>query len=341
MKQKSITNFKVCIKCMTFNHAHYIEDAMNGFCIQQTNFPFVAIIMDDASTDGESEVIKQYLQEHFDLEDKNTVRNEETDNYLMTFARHKENHNCFFAVYLLKYNHYSIKKDKKPYYKEFFEKIKYVTLCEGDDYWTHPMKLQMQVDFLDSQDTCHFCYCKAYRYIQKNEKTEGIWGGKISTLDQALVSENVIPTFTICYSKQYWKKYIDEISPSDKGWRLGDLPLFLWFAANGGIHYLDIFVGIYRVLEESASHSKSPVKTEAFLKDVMNIKLLFDERYNDSKRQKEIQDIFSRKFMNLYAYTFLSANQLFVAFQSINKKNICDLFYLLRGLVYIIANYGK
>lgn len=107
-----MSNYTIYIECMTFNHAPYIEDAMNGFCMQETRFPFVAVIMDDASSDGEPEVIKQYLHEHFDLEDKEIARNEETDDFILTFARHKENHNCFFAVYLLKYNHYSIGKAK-------------------------------------------------------------------------------------------------------------------------------------------------------------------------------------------------------------------------------------
>lgn len=314
---------------------------MNGFCIQQTDFPFVAVIIDDASIDGEQDVITRYLQKNFDLEEQSVAQHEETDDYILTFARHKTNVNCFFAVYLLKYNYYQLKKNKGAMYERWYENTPYFAICEGDDYWTHHHKLQMQVDYLDSQDSCRFCYCKAKRYIQKKKIIEGTWGGEVSTLDQALISENVIPTFTICYSKKYWKKYIDDIYPSVKGRRLGDLPIFLWFAANGGIHYLDEFVGVYRVLEESASHSKSPTKTEAFLKDVMYIKLLFDKKYNDSNRQKEIQDIFFRKFMNLYAFSFRSASHLFGAFKSINKKSIRDLIYLLHGFVFIIANKIK
>ena len=61
-------DFLVCARCFTYNHAPYIEDAMNGFCMQQTHFPYVCVIVDDASTDGESEVIKNYLQTHFDLD---------------------------------------------------------------------------------------------------------------------------------------------------------------------------------------------------------------------------------------------------------------------------------
>ena len=48
-----MSNYTVCIDCITFNHAPYIVDAMNGFCMQKTNFPFVAVIIDDARTELE------------------------------------------------------------------------------------------------------------------------------------------------------------------------------------------------------------------------------------------------------------------------------------------------
>ena len=59
--------FKVCCRCFTFNHAKFITDTMNGFTMQQTSFPFVCTIVDDASTDGEQQVICKYLEEDFDL----------------------------------------------------------------------------------------------------------------------------------------------------------------------------------------------------------------------------------------------------------------------------------
>lgn len=63
------TDFKVRINCMTYNHVPYIADTMNGFCMQETTFPYLCTIFDDASTDGEPEVIRRYLQEHFLMDD--------------------------------------------------------------------------------------------------------------------------------------------------------------------------------------------------------------------------------------------------------------------------------
>lgn len=151
-------HFKVRIQCMTYNHAPYIEDAMNGFCLQQTDFPFLAVVVDDASTDGEPEVIKNYLAEHFDNEALDLPTPDETDEYVRVFARHKENKNCYFLVLFLKYNHYSTKKAKLTSIADLLRPIPYIALCEGDDYWTDPRKLQRQVDFLEGHPEYSLCF---------------------------------------------------------------------------------------------------------------------------------------------------------------------------------------
>ena len=150
---QTISHFKVSVWCNTYNQTSYIKDTMDGFCMQQTSFPFVCLIMDDASTDGEPEVIKQYLNDHFDTE-----WTKETEDYHLTLARHQENKNCYFAVYLLKYNHYSIKKPRLKYYREVTDEIDYVALCEGDDYWTDAHKLQKQADALDANPQATLVY---------------------------------------------------------------------------------------------------------------------------------------------------------------------------------------
>ena len=104
--------FKVRVDCMTFNHSKYIKDAMNGFTMQQTDFPFVCTIVDDASTDGEQDVIRKYVEEHFDLSIDGVSYERETDYAHIIYAQHKTNKNCFFVVLFLKENHYSQNKDK-------------------------------------------------------------------------------------------------------------------------------------------------------------------------------------------------------------------------------------
>lgn len=157
-------NFKVWVRCATFNHASYITATMDGFCLQQTNFPYVCIIIDDASTDGNQAVIEQYLHDYFDTEWL-----KETDDYHLTLARHKENKNCYFAAYLLKYNHYSIKKSKDVYYQDLIAGTAYIALCEGDDYWTDEYKLQKQADALDANPQAVMVYT-GFRNIDAEDK---------------------------------------------------------------------------------------------------------------------------------------------------------------------------
>ena len=160
-------SFKVWVRCATFNHAPYITATMDGFCMQQTDFPYVCVIFDDASKDGEQEVLRKYLREHFEAPEAGACV--ETDDYHLTFARHQENKNCYFAVFLLKYNHFSIKKSRDEYAKDIISGVKYVAMCEGDDYWTDEHKLQKQVDALDANHHAMMVYTN-FRVIDGENK---------------------------------------------------------------------------------------------------------------------------------------------------------------------------
>jgi glycosyltransferase involved in cell wall biosynthesis len=137
--------------------------------MQQTDFPFVCAIVDDASTDGEQIVLRGYLNANFDLQDKSVSYEKDTEYGHVTFARHKTNENCFFAVTYLKENHYSQKKPKVQYLTEWMD-AKYIALCEGDDYWTDPQKLQKQVSFLEEHLDYSLC-CHRYKIYNQNEGT--------------------------------------------------------------------------------------------------------------------------------------------------------------------------
>lgn len=179
IENNNTPDFLVRIRCMTFNHAPFIEDTMNGFCMQQTNFPFIAIICDDASTDGEQEVIRKYLTENFLQDDiYHTWENEDA---FFFYSRHKVNVNCYFFVVLLKNNYYSQGKDKEPLWNHFIKESKYIATCEGDDYWIAPNKLQKQVDFLETHQDYVLCCHETKRY---NQNTGELYFQKHRILDK-------------------------------------------------------------------------------------------------------------------------------------------------------------
>lgn len=148
-------DYLVLCDTITYNHAPYIRDAMDGFTMQQTNFPFVCYIIDDASTDGEQGVIKAYMDEHFQM-DNAEFYDLELANVIV--AKHNTNPNCTFAVYLLKRNLWKEPTLKYSHRIPWENRCKYIALCEGDDYWTDSMKLQKQVDFLESHPDYSMCF---------------------------------------------------------------------------------------------------------------------------------------------------------------------------------------
>ena len=243
--------FKVWVRCITYNHALYIIEALDGFCMQQTDFPYVCTIYDDASTDGEQEVIRAYLQEHFNLEDKEVTRYDETDDYTMVFAQHKDNKNCFFAVYYLKYNHYRVKKSKAPYLREW-SYIKYEAICEGDDYWTHPKKLQRQVDFLDSHPEHSLCFHANYSLYKDNRKNAYYPYRKdveVCPMKDIILSGG---NFMATASMVFVAKLASGYRTWSKSIKVGDGPLMLTLAERGRVGYINEVMCCYRVAAEGS-----------------------------------------------------------------------------------------
>ena len=285
-------NYLVCVRCFTFNHTKYITEALNGFCMQETTFPYICTIVDDASTDGEQDVIRNYLQKNFALEDKSTVRDEETDDYKLLFAQHKTNKNCFFAVLYLKYNHYSnpaIKSRKFKYISEWHDNAKYSALCEGDDYWTDPMKLQKQVDFMETHPDYGMIYTGHRRYIQKESRF--VEGHNESQDFNDLLFANKIATHTVMLRMSLWNDYYKEIEPiaKQRRWKMGDTPLWLYIMAHSKTHYLPDITGVYRKLDNSMCHFTSFTKGRDFWISHYDMSLFFAKRYNVPVRiQKKI-----------------------------------------------------
>lgn len=326
--------YMVRVNCLTYNQVSYIEDAMNGFCIQETNFPFVCTILDDNSTDGEQEVIKNYLEAHFDLDNSYVVRNEETDDFYLTYARHKTNKNCYFAVLYLKYNHYSIRKPKKPYIEEWGD-TKYVALCEGDDYWIDPLKLQKQVDYMEDHPQCSLCYASVSVYNQEFHSFETTGIGEPCDSFENLLRKNVIPTLTVLYRQTTRNGYEEEISPSSHNWSLGDYPLWLWLALKGGIHYFNEKMGVYRKTVGSASHPTSADKFKKLLNDANDIAILFDQKYNEGRLTGYREHLRYRGLMSIEANFNHSFSGVCNCFSRMPQKTINDAAYLCKSFFQI------
>lgn len=128
----------VSVVCLAYNHEKYIRDTLEGFIMQKTSFDFEVIIHEDASTDKTADIIREYEAKHpaiiKPLYQKENI--------------YSKGINCLQFIY--------------PKMKG-----KYIAFCEGDDYWTDPLKLQKQVDFLEAHPDYVYS-CHRFSVLEEN-----------------------------------------------------------------------------------------------------------------------------------------------------------------------------
>lgn len=246
----------VTIRCITYNHEKYIRQCLEGFVMQKTHFRFEAIVHDDASTDGTADIIREYEAKYPDI---------------------------IKPIYETE-NQYSKHDGSLRHIMDKHTHGKYIAICEGDDYWIDPFKLQKQVDFLESHPDYGVVHTN--RYSLRDNKLLKVKARMNYDAVSVLLSTG-IATLTTCYRSELYFKYCKEIQPETKGWLMGDSPLWKYIAFNSKIHLLPDYTAVYRVLEESASHSKNIEKRISFEKSVYEIQLFIWNLYVKGKENSE------------------------------------------------------
>lgn len=213
----------VAIRCTTYNHEPYIKDTLEGFVKQKTTFPFVAIVHDDASTDGTVAIIKEYAEKYPDIikpiyESENQYSKQ--DGSLTRIM----NEACKATG------------------------AKYVAICEGDDYWTDPLKLQKQIDIMESDPDITLSFHSVYEIFEtatynntiRKKISNRYYTGVEWFRTRPSQTASFIHKIDILDSKLY-----NAIINSHK-FLVGDVPLVLVCACSGKIFGLSDTMSIYR-----------------------------------------------------------------------------------------------
>ena len=284
-------SFLVGIHCMTYNHASYIEDALNGFVMQKTSFPYFALVVDDASLDGEQEIIKSFLDKHFDHSEDTGYKQWETDDASWVYARHKENENCFFVVVFLKRNLYRNPSKKWEVLENWLNLTKYISICEGDDYWTDPMKLQKQVDILEADESLMAVVTNSSvvdkeRNELKAKRENVVPDNKQGRYDLRSFMNNVhhYPTATVCYKRTH----TEDIAGMTKHMAnpyLGDWTLWIAIHVFGDFYYLDEVTSAYRINPTSVTHTYDMVgRAKAHWTICKAVQEILPDEYDDIRK---------------------------------------------------------
>jgi glycosyltransferase involved in cell wall biosynthesis len=304
----------VSICCIAYNHAAFIAQAMDSFLMQKTTFPIEIIIHDDASTDNTANIIKEYALKH---------------------------PNLIFPIFQNE-NQYSKGINPGTEYVIPRCKGKYIAVCEGDDYWIDPFKLQKQVDFLEANhehglvftDADHYqeCQGKMIRAYDKTFRRKIPSGDVLSVFLQGI---NPYKTCTAVFRSSFIKEY-KEIA-SKHSLIMGDKSLWLLIAGKAKIGYINKSTSVYRIKENSVSHSDELEVLLKFLKSSYKATVFFSSYYNRPfERKKNKQNC--KKAILIYCASKKKYKQLFYYARCFPLAIATILKEFLRDLIVWVTN---
>lgn len=209
---------RLSVVCLAYNAAPYIRQALDGFLMQKTRFPFEVLIHDDASTDGTADIIREYAERFPDI-----VR--------PVFQRE---------------NQFSKGVAASSAFLWPLIRGKYVAMCEGDDYWTDPLKLQKQVDWLDAHPDSSVCFHPVVVHFEDGSHKDSAYPMPKDCPDgftfEGLLRHNFIQTNSVVFR---WKlKGREDEVPADITPR--DWFTNLLHAEKGPIGFIPEAMGVYR-----------------------------------------------------------------------------------------------
>lgn len=223
----------VSVCCITYNHENYIRDAIEGFLMQKTDFPFEIIIHDDASTDATADIIREYERKYPDI---------------------------IKPIYQTE-NQYS-KGEKVTLFTFKAARGKYIALCEGDDYWIDPLKLHKQITEMEKHPECYISFHPAIKKFVDGSRDDEIvclYSDKtvIVPVEKVILSWNLLmPTASLVLNALALPRIVSFFGLAKEA-PVGDYYIGVLGAENGGALYLNDIMSVYRCMVPSSFTEKS------------------------------------------------------------------------------------
>jgi len=216
----AISNPMVSICVSTYQHVAYIEECLKGILKQQTTFRYEVLIGEDGSTDGTREICQEIKQKY---PEKISLFLHDRKDVIYIDGRPSGRRNLMF----------NLGKARG----------KYIALCEGDDYWTDPLKLQKQVDILEGNPRFSMCFHNTWDNYngQCQLRFAESMNNEFTTYD--FLEQAIVRTLSLVYRNGL----IKELPSWFKSAYMGDWPLVLMLSTFGNAFYINEAMGVYRV----------------------------------------------------------------------------------------------
>lgn len=228
-------NTKVSVIIITYNQESHIKQAVEGVLMQVCDFDIELILGDDGSLDETETLVKDIIKNH-------------PNGHWIKYVKHVVNKGMI-KNFMWSLNH---------------AKGQYIAICEGDDYWTHPLKLQKQVDFMVNNPDCSMCY-HSVRHVFMTENMKDKTVGPKSSVNVKYNSEDYIKSK---YARTVSLLIRSSVFQNVPKWTfdspIGDYPLQMLCALRGNIGYIGGEpMAVYRVgVSGSTNHGRFGTKEE-------------------------------------------------------------------------------
>ena len=245
--------------CMTaYNHAPYIGRAIEGVLSQRTTFAVELVLSDDCSPDGTGAICRDYAARYPDR-----IR-------LLTG---------------------DVNVGMRANYRRTIEACRgrYVAMCDGDDWWCDPLKLQRQVEALEADPACGLSYTRSERRFEATGERRRYPAGELFCDFDRLLFDNTVENCTAVARRELILRYYAEVRPEEHPeWLTDDWPMWLWFACRSRIRFIDRVTAVHRRMVGSVSHGDSYRGRLASRDSAMETSLWFDERFTVSRNRFRI-----------------------------------------------------
>ena len=273
--QSSLTDYPlVSVTMITYNHEPYIDQAIEGVLFQETDFSIELVIGEDCSTDRTREIVMKYQKKHPEI-----IR---VIMYDQNVGARKNSQRTLKAC-----------------------RGKYIAFCEGDDYWTDPLKLQKQVDFLEKNPNHGMVYTNYQTLFEDSGKiVHRNRDPKIPDDDiyYKYLTSSFIGTLTVMARSDLIKEYVIKFKELMKAWVMGDRPLWLYISSRSKCGFLDDYTAVYRRNANSVSSFQDVYKEIEFLKSSYDIRYFFieQERNIPEEIREKVDNTLNRDLLSLY-----------------------------------------
>ena len=254
----SIDQPLVSIVCESYNHGPFLRQCLQGFVSQKTDFPFEILIHDDASTDNSADIIREFEAAYPAL---------------------------FKPIYQVE-NQYS--KGVHIWARIQFPRAKgkYIALCEGDDYWTDPLKLQKQVDYMESHPEISLTFGNAVVHFENGNHPDHPYlyhkEMQVYSGEEYLTWHRLMPTATMLFRKTVVESPIYQSTTTNPRIVVGDLPLVLACAEFGDFFAFPDFFAVYRRHGDSFSSGIDSTRRLKIGRMWEEVPRLFGSKYNEA-----------------------------------------------------------